>query len=64
MKNKDIRNLKVYNQSQVDKWNVPAIILKGEWLRELGFDCNNKIQVNCEKDNKKYQFCRFCRLGR
>ena len=50
MKNKDIRNLKVYNQSQADKWNVPAIILKGEWLRELGFDCNNKIQVICEKD--------------
>ena len=50
MKNKDIRNLKVYNQSQADKWNVPAIILKGEWLRELGFDCNNLIEVICEKD--------------
>lgn len=50
MKSKQIRNLKVYSQGQNGKWNVPAIILKGEWLRESGFDCNNQIQVICEKD--------------
>ena len=45
MHNKKTRILKVYNQGQGDKWNVPTIILKGEWLRELGFDCNDKIEV-------------------
>ena len=50
MKNKQTRNLKVYSQGQNGKWNVPTITLKGEWLRELGFDCNNLIEVICEKD--------------
>lgn len=50
MKDKTTRKLKVYNQSQADKWNVPTIILKGEWLRQYGFECNNQIQVTCEQD--------------
>lgn len=43
------RNLKVYNQSQGYKGNVPTIILKGDWLKELGFECNQPIEVVCEK---------------
>ena len=50
MENKQIRNLKVYSQGQNGKWNVPAIILKGDWLKQLGFDCNIAIEVICEKD--------------
>ena len=50
MKNSKKRNLKVYNQSQGYKGNVPTIILKGEWLKELGFDCNQPIEVVCKKD--------------
>ena len=50
MKNKLTRNLKVYSQGQNGKWNVPAIILKGDWLKQLGFDCNSAIEVICEKD--------------
>ena len=50
MKNSKKRNLKVYNQSQGYKGNVPTIILKGEWLKELGFECNQHIEVVCEKD--------------
>ena len=50
MKDKTTRKLKVYNQSQADKYNVPTIILKGEWLRQYGFDCNNPILITCEQD--------------
>ena len=50
MENENKRVLKVYNQSQGDKGNIPTIILKGEWLRELGFNCNDKIEVFCEKN--------------
>ena len=36
MKSKKKRNLKVYNQTQgYYKNNVPTIILKGDWLKEL-----------------------------
>lgn len=50
MKNENKRVLKVYNQSQGDKGNIPTIILKGEWLRDPGFNCNDKIEVLCEKN--------------
>lgn len=50
MKSKKKRNLKVYNQTQgYYKNNVPTIILKGDWLKELGFDCNIPIEVICKK---------------
>ena len=48
MNNNITRELKVYNQSQGDNGNIPTIILKGEWLRKFGFDCNDKIEVLCE----------------
>lgn len=50
MKNKQIRKLKVYNQGSNGSWNIPTIILKGEWLKKIGFNCNDKIEVVCEKD--------------
>lgn len=50
MKNKTQRTLKVYNQSQNGKYNIPAIILKGEWLKQLGFDINKEIAVVCEEN--------------
>lgn len=50
MKSKSKRKLKVYNQSQNGKYNVPAIILKGEWLKQLGFDIATLITVTCEND--------------
>ena len=48
MKNKQIRKLKVYNQGQGNKWNIPTIILKGDWLEKLGFECGDIIEVKCE----------------
>lgn len=50
MKNKTQRTLKVYNQSQNGKYNIPTIILKGEWLKQLGFDINKEIAVVCEEN--------------
>ncbi len=39
------RKLKVYDQSQRNKCQVPTIILKGDWLKETGFNCNDEIEV-------------------
>lgn len=50
MKSKSKRKLKVYNQSQNGKYNVPAIILKGEWLKQLGFDIATNIEVVSEEN--------------
>ena len=48
MENKQIRKLKVYSQGQGNKWNKPTIILKGEWLEKLGFECGDKIEISSE----------------
>ena len=48
-KDKEERILKVYNQSRGDKWNIPTIILKGEWLEKLGFECGDQIEVSCNE---------------
>ena len=50
MEEKTERILKVYNQSQGNSWNIPTIMLKGEWLRKFGFDCGDKIIVILEDD--------------
>lgn len=45
---KSTRNLKVYAQSGYKYKDTPAIMLKGQWLKELGFDSNMPIEVKCE----------------
>lgn len=50
MENIKKRKLKVYNQGQGYRGNVPTIILKGDWLKSLGFDCDKPIEVVCHKD--------------
>lgn len=45
MENKQIRKLKVYSQGQGNKWSIPTIILKGEWLEKLGFECGDSIEI-------------------
>lgn len=47
-KQKNVRNLKVYEQSGYNYKSTPAIMLKGLWLKELGFDSNTPIFVKCE----------------
>ena len=56
------RNLKVYyNRSIVSRdwrtWGhstrektVPSIVLKGEWLRNLGFEIGERVDVECSED--------------
>ncbi len=50
---KKIRNLKVYERLvmrssfRISYKSVPTIILSGEWLRELGFEPGDQIQVQC-----------------
>lgn len=44
------RKLKVYSQSQGDKNDVPTIILKGDWLKDAGFECNTEIEVICHNN--------------
>lgn len=48
MANKEYRNMKVYEQGGYHYKSMPAIMLKGQWLRELGFEENTPIVVQCE----------------
>lgn len=48
MAKKNIRNRKVCGQSGYKYETVPAIILKGKWLEELGFHLGDYVQVKSE----------------
>lgn len=45
------RKIKVYAQSQNKKVNVPTIILKGDWLKKYGFNCNDNLELICENSS-------------
>lgn len=45
---KKIRSMKVYEQSGYNYKATPAIILKGQWLKEMGFEAGSYITVTCE----------------
>lgn len=45
------RKLKVYAQNQNNKVNVPTIILKGEWLKKYGFNCDDSLELICENSS-------------
>lgn len=42
------RSMKVYGQSGYRYKETPAIMLKGLWLQELGFEIGDYISVSCE----------------
>ena len=48
MKSKECRNMKIYGMSGYKYKATPTIMLKGEWLKELGFDIGGYISVKCE----------------
>lgn len=50
MKDKKVRKLKVYGA--VGKWykEPPKILLKGQWLERLGFECGDNIEVECHNN--------------
>ncbi len=45
---KKFRELKVSGQSGYHYKATPTIMLKGQWLEELGFDIDALIRVECE----------------
>lgn len=45
---KKFRKMKVYSSGGYNYKNTPSIILKGDWLKESGFDIGGLIQVECE----------------
>lgn len=42
------RELKVYEQSGYRYKPTPTIMLKGQWLQELGFMADTQVVVKCE----------------
>lgn len=49
MKDKKNRKLKVYGQSNGYNYqDVPTIVLKGKWLRAVGFTIGADLMVECE----------------
>lgn len=47
---KQYRRKKVYEQSGYKYKPTPAIILKGAWLTELGFEAGDLLEIKCEKN--------------
>lgn len=45
---KKIRSMKVLEQSGYKYKPTPAIMLKGQWLKEAGFEIGMHIEVHCE----------------
>lgn len=45
---KKFRNMKVCEQSGYKYKATPTIILKGQWLKDAGFDIGDSITVTCE----------------
>lgn len=46
-KRKNYRHLKVHGSSGYQYKETPTIIMKGNWLKEFGFDSNTAITVEC-----------------
>ena len=44
------RSVKVYEQSGYQYKATPTIMLKGQWLKELGFEIGDYVSVSCEND--------------
>lgn len=45
---KKTRNMKVYGMSGYRYRSTPTIQLKGDWLKEIGFDIGDYISITCE----------------
>ena len=42
------RSIKVIGQSGYKYRETPTIMLKGQWLKELGFDIGDYVSISCE----------------
>lgn len=43
------RKLKIYDQSNGYKF-VPTLMIKGDWVKEYGFNSGDYIEVKCENE--------------
>ena len=48
MTKKNRRSMKVVAQSGYKYRETPTIMLKGQWLKELGFEIGDYVSVSCE----------------
>lgn len=48
MAKKNRRSMKVHGESGYKYKATPAIVLKGQWLAEMGFQIGDYISVSCE----------------
>ena len=48
MKNQKNRSMRVHAQSGYNYKATPTIILKGQWLQEMGFEIGDYISISCE----------------
>lgn len=48
MRDKKKHNLKVYGQSGYKYRETPTIILKGQWLKDAGFNVGDNISLECD----------------
>lgn len=49
MRDKKKHNLKIYGQSGYKYKETPTIILKGQWLKDAGFEIGDRINLECDK---------------
>ena len=42
------RTMKIYGMSGYNYKSTPTIMLKGQWLKELGFEIGGCVTVSCE----------------
>ena len=42
------RTMKIYGMSGYNYKSTPTIMLKGQWLKELGFEIGGHVTVSCE----------------
>ncbi len=45
---KKSRTVKIYGMSGYKYRQTPTIMLKGQWLKELGFEIGDYVNVSCE----------------
>ena len=48
MTKKNKRSVKVYGTSGYKYKTTPTIMLKGQWLAELGFEIGDYLSISCE----------------
>ena len=42
--------MKIYGMSGYNYKSTPTIMLKGQWLKELGFEIGGYVTASCEND--------------